>query len=49
VDMLPEDDCASRVLPAICPALIDKEKRVEHDQDQPTQADIPPGSSETRL
>jgi len=33
VDMLPEDDCASRVLPAICPALIDKEKRVDHIKD----------------
>jgi len=40
VDMLPEDDCASRVLPAICSALIDKEKRVNHIKGEATQANI---------
>lgn len=28
VDMFTEDDCASKVLPAICPSLVDKEKLV---------------------
>ncbi|KAI5295543.1 hypothetical protein KEM55_006158 [Ascosphaera atra] len=28
IDLFPEDDCATKVLPAVCPALVDKEKLV---------------------
>ena len=28
IDVFTEDDCASKILPAICPSLLDKEKYV---------------------
>ena len=30
IDVFSEDDCATKILPAICPSLLDKEKLAEH-------------------
>lgn len=30
IEFFSEDDCASKIMPAICPALLDKEKYVHY-------------------
>lgn len=42
-DMFTEDECASKLLPAICPSLLDPEKYASSTQPPSTSTNPPPG------
>jgi len=48
IDVFNDDDCANKILPSLCPCLLDKEKYDSTDPLEPLKSDVCAGSFETK-